>query len=456
MKRLDVNLEYRATSFAGGRGPETGLALPVKVLDTDGSVLAAGVATTGQAATLELPDTTDIAFVRLTWPSGRAQTQRVDLAERSQADLVFDDAYISRNEWSAWAIPKLNPNTPLLGAESAEDRGLDRFERVWLRLWRLSDGVWTQVQITPTASYRNGSAWQIDLQLDCACWLLQIGGSNVTWRFVSLPGGGPARVLITPRDSTDPRADELKVVVTGFRADAETLLEFLARDSIRAANALTGSPALANRLFAEKFEDPMSAVAGAYYLLRVGEWQRIPRSWFQNLSQSFRWLPDAAIVHCVRLLREGSDAQGSNLGPLELLKQSIEQGWPIYDEGVNLLREAAVSLRGVGTEATGATFELVQALGAARAWAGAAASFYGRIPSAPSALQWKGMPHAPRRKRLHPELRVSASRNKPAEAAAASAQNFRMRSEPQIVTESNQRVVPLPDGGEFLLGSIVG
>lgn len=33
----------------------------------------------------------------------------------------------------------------------------------------------------------------------------------VSWCFIPLPGGGSARVLITPQDSTDPRADEMTV-----------------------------------------------------------------------------------------------------------------------------------------------------------------------------------------------------------------------------------------------------
>lgn len=53
----------------------------------------------------------------------------------------------------------------------------------------------------------------------------------------------------------------------------------------------------------------------------------------------------------------------------------------------------------------------MQALGAAKAWAGAAASFYVRSPDAPSALQWVGMPRAPRRRRLDPALMATPSRS---------------------------------------------
>src|SRR5262249_37652478 len=154
-------------------------------------------------------DDTDLAFVRLTWPSGRAETQRVNLQRQPQASVTFSDSRIAPNEWSAWAIPKLNPRTPLAKASGDVDLGLDRFDNVWLRLWKFDQDAWHKQRLQPSATYRNGAAWQLDLSLEARPWLLQVGGSTVTWRFVSLPGGGPARVLITPKDSTDPRADEL-------------------------------------------------------------------------------------------------------------------------------------------------------------------------------------------------------------------------------------------------------
>jgi hypothetical protein len=454
MKHLIVRLAYAASDFGRRRGPEAGLALPVKALDSEGSVLAEGATNGDKPVTLDLPDTTDLAFLRLTWPSGRSETQRVSLENRSQTEVTFSDSAISPNEWSAWAIPKLNPKTPLAMARGDVDLGLDRFDKVWLRLWKFSNGTWSQEKLKPEATYRNGAAWQLDLSLGPFAWMLQVGGSKVIWRFVSLPGGGPARVLITPKDSTDPRADALKVIVTSFRADAETLLEFLARDSMRAAGALASSEALAQQLFADKFEDPVSAVAGAYYLLRVGAWQRVPLWWYENLSQQFGWLPDAAAIHCVRLLREGSDDQASAFRADNLFVQCLERGWPAYAEGVALLQEAAGALRGAVARSDGTLFSQVQALGAAKAWAGAAASFYGRSPDTPSALQWVGMPRAPRRRRLDPALMATAPRSRDAGETLGFAETAPARSQSKVPATQPPRVLQGPNDEEFLLGSI--
>jgi hypothetical protein len=408
MKRLHVSLAYRLSDFARPNDPDADLALPVKALDADGTVLDEGSASSSQPAELEVPDDTGMAYVRLTWPSGRTETQRADLSDMSAARVIFSDAAISRNEWAAWAIPKLNPQTPLARPESPADHGMDEFNNVWLRLWRFEDGAWKREKLHPIDQRRSNVATQMDLQLGKAHWLLQIGGSKVTWRFVALPGGGRARVLITPKDSKDPRADELKVVVTSFRERAETLLEFLSRDAMRSVSALTESVSFAGHLLSEKFQDPVAAVAGAYYLLRFNRWDLVPLSWFENLSTNFAWIPDTAIVHCARLLRSGSDAQPKRFSPEALLQQALSRGWPVYAEGVSLLQEAASLLKSnAAVEAS--HIRRIEALGAAKAWAGAATSFYGRTPDAPDALQWVGRPRAPRRHKIIRELVKSRS-----------------------------------------------
>jgi hypothetical protein len=459
MKRLIVHLDYGTAGTMLREGPNSSLALPVKALDADGSVISDGAASANQAAELLVPDSMTVVFVRLTWPSGRAETRRVDLDVSGDANITFSDSEFSANEWSAWAVPKLNPRTPLANSDTLLDLGLNRFSRVWLRLWRFADGAWVLQKLQPSATHRNSAAWQLEFMLDPCPWLLQIGGSQVIWRFLSLPGGGPAKVLITPRDSSDPRADALKVVVTSAQPDAETLLEFLARDAMRAADTLANATHLAQRLFANKFNDPLTAVAGAYYLLRVNAWDRIPRSWAENLSQSFPWLPDAAIIHCTRLLREGNNAVNIKEAARNLFALCLARGWPVYAEGITLLQEAASLLREVIDQSDEPLLEKVRALGVAKAWAGAAASFYGRKPNNPSALHWVGMPNAPRRRRLHPELRrpKRLSSNNEVSGLDEVALEFAASGPAQIRAETasaKRHRAPTIESDEYLLGKI--
>ncbi|MFN4329282.1 MAG: hypothetical protein ACK4FF_10435 [Limnobacter sp.] len=409
MKRLRVGLFYRSSDLIGSNDPDANVTLPVKVLDADGTVLDEESASSSQPAEMYVPDDTVTVYVRLTWPSGRTETKRADLSDTNDAWLAFSDAAIARNEWAAWAVPKLNPQTPLSRPEAPADLGMDEFNNVWLRLWRFQGGVWQREKLHPNDERRSNLATQMDLELGKSPWLLQVGGSNVTWRFVALPGGGRARVLITPRDSKDPRADKLKVVVTSFRERAETLLEFLSRDDMRSVKALTESASFAKHLLSEKFEDPVAAVAGAYYLLRFNRWDSVPLRWFENLSANFNWIPDTAIVHCARLLRSGSETHSKRFSPDALFKQVLSRGWPVYAEGISLLQEAASLLKPYSNAEQHSFIGQIEALGAARAWAGAATSFYGRVPHTPEALQWVGKPRAPRRHKIIPQLIKSRS-----------------------------------------------
>lgn len=463
MKRLHVSLAYRPSDFARPNDPDADVALPVKALDADGTVLDEGSASSSQPAELKVPDDTGMAYVRLTWPSGRTETQRADLSNMNDASVTFSDAAISRNEWAAWAVPKLNPQTPLARPESPVDHGMDEFNNVWLRLWRFQDGAWTKERLRPIEERRSNVATQMDLELGQSHWLLQVGGSKVTWRFVAVPGGGRARVLITPKDSKDPRADELKVVVTSFRERAETLLEFLSRDAMRSVSALTESVSFARHLLSEKFEDPVAAVAGAYYLLRFNRWDSVPLSWFENLSMNFAWIPDTAIVHCARLLRSGSDTHSKRFSPEALLQQALSCGWPVYAEGVSLLQEAA-SLLNSNAAVEAPYIRQIEALGAARAWAGAATSFYGRTPDAPEALQWVGRPRAPRRHKIIRELVKSRSSGQASLGLAETPRVIRAYTtdslSPRLQSTPHQPANARPVKGtaleddEFLIGNI--
>ncbi|WP_321815181.1 MULTISPECIES: hypothetical protein [unclassified Paraburkholderia] len=409
MKHIVVTLDYPTDDRLRDQHEDQGAVLPMKVLDAEGAVLAVASTRVRKSVKLSVPDEVELAFVRLTWPSGRTVTQRVDMSAPSNSALgdypvVFKPAYAQANEWSAWAIPKLNPRSRLASPQADLDLGMDEFSRVWLRLWKLQNGEWSRVSVEPVEKRHSRSAWQMDLQLDASNWLMQIGGSKVTWRFVALPGNGRARVLITPKDSSDPRADELKVVVTGFRSGAETLLEFLSRDAIRSMNAVADPVNVARELLRSKFADPVGAVAAAYYLLRVNAADQVPLDWFENLSRNFRWLPDTAIVHCARLLRDSRRTHTEEFNPLKLLRESLSNGWPIFTEGVNLLQEAASLLGDSLLEADPEAFHKVQALGAGKGWAGAFTSFYGRYPGEPDVLRWGGMPRAPRRRQIIPQL----------------------------------------------------
>ncbi len=401
MKVLVVYLTYRSSFVTSFRQDQSfGLALPVKVLDSSGTIIADGLASLQGPVEFELSNELQTVFVRLAWPSGKTETQRVILLVNAKAEVSFSDAKIADNDWSAWAIPLLKSSASQASSKRLSNASSDAYLKVWLRIWQFEKGEWQKARIIPSMQYKSDVARQLDLDLDAKPYLLQVGGSRVPWRFVALPGSGLCRILLTPNDSKDPRADSLKIVVTSFRTSAEMLLEFLSRDSVRAANIMANSTELAVSLFAEKFTDPIAAIAGAYYLLRIEDWNRIPLWWWENLSNNFNWIPDGAIVHCIRLLRAGLKDDSERRDAINLFKACIDRGWPVYEEGLQLLQEAGSLLRYVADRNDAEYFVKVESLITAKIWAGATLSFYGKVPTKPSAVLWVGMPYAPRRRRL--------------------------------------------------------
>jgi hypothetical protein len=395
MSELRVHLQYMASAYTPSTRTSSSapLALPVNVMDGDGSVVANGVTSNEDPAEFNLEPDYETVFVRLTWPTGKTQTQKVSLAQQSRIDVTFDDASFLHDEWSAWAVPRVKRAAALSNREPSADTSIQRYDDVWLRFWQFSDGAWTVAEIKPQDSYKNSGAKQIDFELSQGGFLLQLGGPNVRWRFVSLPADGPCRVLLTPNDSPDPRADPLRVVVTGFRQDAETLLEFLSRDALGAASSLYKSMAV--RLLAGKNDDPVAAVAGAYFLLRSGGWEdgSIP-SWLDNLSTRFPWIADTAIIRCIAAIRRGLSTPEATSTAMRYFAACRERGLPVYAEALSLMREAASVLQYVPDRdaAVDSAAEVVEQLSVASTWAGSAFSFYGKRPDEPSPMKVLGTP----------------------------------------------------------------
>ena len=404
MKSLRVEINYSTSEYIGS------LPLPIRVLDAEGGVLHESTAATGVPATFDIPDDVDPVFVRLAWPSGRTETRRVNFEGTAAALIQFTDAHISHNEWAAWAVPRLGGHTQRVSSDTA-GRGISQYNDVWLRWWKFENG-WQVFVPNLSAVYKSDSARQIDLTLEQCAYLLQIGGPSVPWKFVSLPGAGRTQVLITPNTSSDPRADPLRTAITGFRADAETLLEFLVRDSMRSANALAEFGPVATRLMSDKTEDPVAALAGGYFLLRVGGCQG-RETWFENLFHMAPWTPDSAILLCAVQLRGGTTDLRQ---PVSSLRAAVRRGSvPVFAEGFTLMQECVSLLRArTGSLPVEAGESPTEELGpladllTARAWSGSIASFYGKTPHAPSLRKYIGPLDRPRLQKTVRSVRKAA------------------------------------------------
>src|ERR1051326_2914206 len=317
-------------------------ALPVHVYDTCGDLGDQGVASTVEPAYFALTPEQDPVFVRLEWPSGRTQTERASFGLAQSAEITFTDTNFAGERWSAWAIPRLYRRPRQADSLDVTKVTIADYNAVWLRLWQFTERQsWDEVQIDLRAQRSNDDGKQIDLELARRPYLLQFGGTLLPWQLVSLPGGGACRVLITPTSLDTAREHSLSVVVTGFSADAEMLLEFLSRNALEPAMTLGASHSLQTRMMRDDLEDPIATLAWAYLQLQTDGWREIELSWFESLSRRLPWIPDTAAMYCVAALRHGVDQAETR----RQLVVSVERGVPLFAAGLSLLREVVAVLR---------------------------------------------------------------------------------------------------------------
>ncbi len=387
MSTLELSLGPVSPDFAQSSPPS----IPVQVLDGDGAVLVSAAVSAARGRLIELPaGTQGPVFVRARLPSGERQTKRVELQGQERAQVELFDHSVSPHEWLAWSRPHIRiEQLPTLVMSLRE------FGNVWTRLWRRSEGNWMMVSITALHVMHEDYAAQFELQLEQAGYLLQIGGDRLPWRFVALPGGGLVRVLLTPNTSEDPRADPLRVGVSRMKPDEEMLLDYLLQDRLVEAETLAEAPGVAEKLLYEKYQDPVSACIGAYFLLRVNRLGR-RLEWARNLYLHTDWLADSAIIFATELLRSG----GESIETIDrVLNTALRRGVPVYLEGMKLLNDACeiMALGSFRKRHAGARRKRVEELVVAGAWAGAMTGYYGRRPEEPRPEHFVGLPGSRRK-----------------------------------------------------------
>ncbi len=351
-------------------------------------------------------------FVRLTLPSQKTIIKEANFQENKINDIVFSDNDLSSpHEWMAWAVPLIKENLKKYSVVESKKTTVEAFLNVWIRVWKFTGFQWSIVNPPIVSAFKDTLIRQFEIDLDESIYLLQIGGSAVPWRFAALPGRGQCRILITPNSSKNPKADPIRVTVSSGRVEAENLLQYMSRESMRAASVMLSASNIATSLLYSKFTDPIAAIAGAYYLLKVGNWNKTDPNWWANLSDNFRSIPDCAILHCTFLLRNGIKDEEDQEIINSLFKQSLDNGWPIFSEGLLLLKEASEILKQSESNHKLVDYFLkVNSLYLASSKSGTSLSFYGRIPDKPSSVLWVGKPNAPRRKKLkRPEITTITS-----------------------------------------------
>jgi len=395
MRTLNIHLDFAEINESqyGKQPGSTGASpFPFKVLGEHGQLLAEGVADGSRTTQVQLTDmaAAQKIYVRLAVPSGRPVSRPVTISSSAEASVHFSADDFPGETWAKWALARSAPS-------KAAPKPLVSLGSVWFRLWSREGIYWCPSRGLPRSnSVSSSAARQVDFDLpEATQHLLQFGGTHVPWSFVALPPGR-SRMFFTANSEPTSSSLPVKVVVTRFQPEAETLLEFMARDSLRAADSISKWGPIATQLLHDKFEDSISAIIGAYFLLRIGRWKQTDLQWFENLYSHFAWSSDAALIRCAVSGRRGLSKPGDVTRFLQQLRECFARGVPLFEEGHRVLLEVhsiVASLSNADGVTDSLNAELVaacEALSSSRVWAGSSFAFRGARPDVPQTQFTKG------------------------------------------------------------------
>lgn len=373
--------------------------LAIEVHASDGTLLKEGVASPQEPFR-----------ARLAWQSRIHLLTRLPGGERLQKSVDIDAALTivtvdiltavgSPHEWLRWAasfrdLGHLMPDSAL-GFRSApgSDAKVARMAigGVWALLWEFRGKEWIPSKLKPISTNVDRGMRQIEFVLPKRAHLLQIGGESVSWRLVSLPSGGAARVAFT---ESQPGVDDTVQLTIGRQTPGEeVVMEYLARGALPAAAQLEALWHPAERLMQGKHDDAIGAAAGAYVMLRIGRLEE-RNDWAQRLVDVAPWMADGPIIAAAVALR--LDPPDTALARSRI-SQALHRGLPVFGMGLDLLVETMTRLhRGRSEDRTFRdAFVAMQGYLQAKASRHSYLSFFGETPTRPSCAQLRGKANAP-------------------------------------------------------------
>lgn len=378
----------------GNRSEARLLALPFDVYGPNGEPVGYGVVSPTEPATVILAEAANdmprvhVVAVR---PDGEQLQSSTKLEDGSNRVTLVAGANSPR-EWLQWVTPFRSLehlNSPVFrGDVQLRAR---RVGSVWATVWALRAGRWVATDMRPQEQLRDDGVRLIVLDVPAFPHVLQVGGDDVAWRLVSLPPQGQARVALTRRATED--GDSIDVTVGRMNPVNELIMSYLTSGAATEADRLSEAWHAADVALYEKIEDPVSAAAGAYVLLKMNRLDD-RRKWITNLVNWFPYLADGPIVAAaLTLQRKNLDQQQVR----KYIAQAMERGLPVFSMGISILVETMAAIHRGKRESKSFQmwYQAARAYLQARASKGAYFSFYGRSPAEPSWTRLYGNADAP-------------------------------------------------------------
>ena len=363
-------------------------------------------------------------LVRARLPSGETVRGKARVAE-SQVRPVSLNPSPPPHRWLEWQ--HFLGNTPH-GVPKQRDQlvSCQLPGSIWLRWWAYNGTEWEpQPSFVISLREYDPQMGTYLFNLQPSVWddmahsllLCQMGGEAVPWRFVSIPlvinddndsTSSGVDVLVRPAQFPSKRNGGVTIKMVSTNRRAETLLHYLASNSLNAAKvvsdeALSDIERLRSSLNGVQAKDmhtnlpnnPLSLVIGGYYLLRVGDYEGLD-NWPNHLANKFKSLPDSAVIHAWQLLRQPGEPD------IKLARQRLLQaggaGLPIYTQGFRLLLDGLelfaddAKTRHDRDEQVEKALQKLRPYAAAAEWNQQLTTFYGDTPDNPSPISVTGVP----------------------------------------------------------------
>lgn len=367
------------------------LALPVEIYTPSGSLIGSGAVSSRRFRLFELPlrkseqadRPLERVYVFAKLPGG-ATIQEVAELDADGGQAILNATKHSPYEWLEWVTPFRSLQH--LSDEQAHDPdGLSvsisrRIGKVWATLWEFREQRWEATEVHFESLRGNRGIRQLAIDVPSHPQLLQLGGEELAWRLVSLPPGERVNIALTPSPQ-EAGGDALDITVGRQYPENELVMSYLSRGALPEASRLAELMDIADRMLYGKFDDPISAVAGGYVLLRTGQLER-REGWLRNLERHFPHIADVKILKAA-LAREQEGVPEDYIR--QMLLDAMEVGLPIFSLGMTLLLDSMAAMHRGKRENRQfhRAYLAVQAYVRAKCSNGAYLAFYGKSPAEP-------------------------------------------------------------------------
>lgn len=370
------------------------LILPVEIYTPSGSLVGSGVVSSWNETTFgvssreksQADKPLERVYVFAKLPGGGTIQEHVELGPTGWGKAILNTAKHSPYKWLEWVTPfrslqHLSDNQAhALMERSAEAGSVRRIGKVWATLWEFQEQRWEARNVKFESLRGNRGIRQLTIEVPRHPHLLQLGGEELAWRLVSLPPGEKVNIALTPSPK-EVGGDALEITVGRQYPVNELVMSYLSRGDLPEVSQLADFMSIADRMLYGKYDDPISAVAGGYILLRTGQLDRRAQ-WLNNLERYVPYIADVKIIKAA-LAREQEGVAENDIR--QMLLDSLEIGLPVFSLGMTLLVDSMAAMHRGEHENRQfhRAYLAVQAYVRAKCSKGAYLAFYGKSPAEP-------------------------------------------------------------------------